>query len=395
MGSRSKSDQSSSSQNVSNNQGISSGVNMNYGMNQSGNQSGSSGSSFNDSSSSSTQDVWGAQQGALENVYDSAGNQYGQAINQINGLQPQVQDQVSGAFNQAQGGYGNQLGGGFASGLQGQVGPNAYTDALAGDMMSDAAKLKQQNLGGLDARAAAAGMSGSSGYRNQVNQMADNVDEQTMQGLNQLRFNSQNAGVQNQMNLAGMQDRNQQAGLANMGAMQQGAMNQFNPAMAGLNATGQYGQIIGGPTVLGSSSSTATGGSQNSSSSNGFSNGMNVGMGVNGSTNIGNSFGSSTGQGTSSSTAVDPDFAAAGIGALSDARLKENIEHVEQIDGINMYTWDWKDAALSSPMSYGVIAQEVAETHPEAVMTGDHGYMVVDYSKLGRAGEVALARMEG
>ena len=395
MGSRSKSDQSSSSQNVSNNQGISSGVNMNYGMNQSGNQSGSSGSSFNDSSSSSTQDVWGAQQGALENVYDSAGNQYGQAINQINGLQPQVQDQVSGAFNQAQGGYGNQLGGGFASGLQGQVGPNAYTDALAGDMMSDAAKLKQQNLGGLDARAAAAGMSGSSGYRNQVNQMADNVDEQTMQGLNQLRFNSQNAGVQNQMNLAGMQDRNQQAGLANMGAMQQGAMNQFNPAMAGLNATGQYGQIIGGPTVLGSSSSTATGGSQNSSSSNGFSNGMNVGMGVNGSTNIGNSFGSSTGQGTSSSTEVDPDFAVAGIGALSDARLKENIEHVEQIDGINMYTWDWKDAALSSPMSYGVIAQEVAETHPEAVMTGDHGYMVVDYSKLGRAGEVALARMEG
>ena len=383
MGSKSKTNQSSSSQNVSNNQGVSSGVNMNYGTNQSGNSS--SGSSVN----SSNQSVWGGQQDALENVYDSAGNQYGQAIDSINGLQPQVQDQVSGAFNQAQGGYGNQLGGGFASGLQGQVGPNAYTDALAGDMMSDAAQIKQQNLGGLDARAAAAGMSGSSGYRNQVNQMADNVDEQTMQGLNQLRFNSQNQGIQNQMNLAGMQDRNQQAGLANMGAMQQGAMNQFNPAMAGLNATGAYGQIIGGPTVLGSSMGSS------SNSSNGFSNGMNVGMGVNGSTNIGSSFGSSTGQGTSNSTTVDPGFAAAGIGALSDARLKENIEHVEQIDGINMYTWDWKDEALSSPMSYGVIAQEVSETHPEAVMTGDHGYMMVDYSKLGRAGEVALSRMEG
>ena len=247
MGSKSKSNNSSSSQNVSNDQGVSSGVNMNYGTNQSGNSS--SGSSVN----SSNQSVWGGQQDALENVYDSAGNQYGQAIDTINGLQPQVQDQVSGSFNQAQGGYGNQLGGGFAQGLQGQVGPNAYTDALAGDMISDAAQIKQQNLGGLDARAAAAGMSGSSGYRNQVNNMVSDVDESTMQGLNQLRFNSQNQGIQNQMNLAGMMDRNQQAGMGNMQNMQQGAMNQFNPAMAGLNATGAYGQIIGGPTVLGSS----------------------------------------------------------------------------------------------------------------------------------------------
>ena len=381
MGGSNRSNQSSSSQSVNNATGVNSSVGMNFGTNQSGQAS----------QGSSSQNVWGAQTPYLEDVYGQAQDQYGQAIGTINGLQPQVQDQVSGAFNQAQGGYGNQLGGGFAQGLQGQVGPNAYTDALAGDMMSDAAKLKQQNLGGLDARAAAAGMSGSSGYRNQVNQMADNVDEQTMQGLNQLRFNSQNQGIQNQMNLAGMMDRNQQAGMGNMQNMQQGAMNQFNPAMAGLNATGAYGQIIGGPTVLGSSSGSS------SNSSNGFSNGMNVGMGMNGSTNIGNSFGSSTGQGSSNSTTIDPKTGAAVIGALpfSDARLKENIEHVEQIDGINMYTWDWKDAALSSPMSYGVIAQEVAETHPEAVMTGDHGYMMVDYSKLGRAGEVALSRMEG
>ena len=48
----------------------------------------------------------------------------------------------------------------------------------------------------------------------------------------------------------------------------------------------------------------------------------------------------------------------AGIGAFSDARLKENIKHVEQIDGINMYTWDWKDPAVSSSMNYGVIAQD-------------------------------------
>ena len=63
---------------------------------------------------------------------------------------------------------------------------------------------------------------------------------------------------------------------------------------------------------------------------------------------------------------------------------------------MNLYTWDWReDAPVTSPMNYGVMAQEVAETHPEAVMTGEHGYLMVDYSKLGRAGEVALARMEG
>ena len=60
------------------------------------------------------------------------------------------------------------------------------------------------------------------------------------------------------MNLAGMMDRNQQGAMANMGAMQQGAMNQFNPAMAGLNATGAYGQIIGGPTTLTSSAGSSS-----------------------------------------------------------------------------------------------------------------------------------------
>ena len=375
MGSRSNSNQSSSSQNVSNNQGVSSGVNMNYGVNQSGNQS----------SGSSSQNVWGAQTPYLEDVYGQAQGQYGQAIDSINNLQPQVQGQVTDAYNQAAGGYGNQIGGGFAAGLQGQIGPNSYTDAMKGQIAEDSMRLQQQSLGGLDARAAAAGMSGSSGYRDQVGRTMDDINQNAQNAMANIGYQSFNQGVQNQMNLAGMMDRNQQGAMSNLGAMQQGAMNQFNPAMAGLNAAGAYGQIIGGPTTL----------SQSQQSSNGFSNGMNMGMGMNGSTNIGNSYGSSTGQGSSSSTSIDPGFAAAGIGAISDARLKENIKHVEQIDGINMYTWDWKDEAMSSPMTYGVIAQEVAETHPEAVVTGDHGYMMVDYSKLGRAGEVALARMEG
>ena len=398
MGSRSKSNQSSSSQNVSNNQGVSSGVNMNYGTNQSGNfgqnSSSGGGSSFNQSS----QNVYGAQEPYLQDVYGQAQGAFNQGMADVNGMRPEVQAQLGGALQSAGQGYGNQMGGGFASGLAGQVGPNAYTDALKGQVADDAMLLKQQNLGGLDARAAAAGMSGSSGYRDQANAMANDVDENALNQMSQLGFQSHNQGIQNQMQLAGMMDQNQQNAMGNLQNIQQGAMNQFNPAMLGQQMAGQYAQTIGGPTVLGSSSGGSSNFNQSNGTNMGFSNGVNMGMGVNGSANLGNSYGSSTGQGSSSSTSIDGQGLAAGIGALpigSDARLKENIKHVEQIDGINMYTWDWKDPAMSWPMSYGVIAQEVAETHPDAVVTGDHGYMMVDYSKLGRAGQAALARMEG
>jgi len=128
----------------------------------------------------------------------------------------------------------------------------------------------------------------------------------------------------------------------------------------------------------------------------GFSNGMNIGMNQTGGFNNGYGYGASNGSGSSSSWNLSPQAAGAAFGAISDARLKQNIKHVDQINGVNLYTWDWKDdAPVTSPMNYGVIAQEVAKTHPEAVEIGEHGYMMVDYSKLGRAGEVALARMEG
>jgi hypothetical protein len=298
MGGKNKSNQQSNSQQASTGQNVNSGMGVNYGVNQSGQNSSSSGSSYN----SSSQDVWGTQSPHLENVYGSATDQYGQAIDSINGMQPQVQDQVSQAASQGMAGNAAQSQGGFAAGLQGQVGPNSYVNALKGDMMNDANLIKQQNLGGLDARAAASGMSGSTGYHSSANKMANNVDRQTMQGMNNLGFQAHNQGVANKMNLAGMMDRNQQFGVGQTGAMQQAAMNQFNPAMAGLNATGMYGQIIGGPTTLTQSS----GGSSNSSSSQGFSNGMNVGMNMSQGGGFNNSAGGSSGSGNSSGWNIAP-----------------------------------------------------------------------------------------
>jgi len=74
------------------------------------------------------------------------------------------------------------------------------------------------------------------------------------------------------------------------------------------------------------------------------------------------------------------------IRKYSDISLKTNIEPVGKLpNGINLYTWDWneegKRIAGDAP-TYGVIAQEVQEVAPEAVTRGDHGYLMVNYSKL-------------
>ena len=314
MGGKSKSKQSSQSQNVNNSQGVQSGVNMNYGLNQSGNfgqnsafgGSSGGGSSFNQS----TQDVYGAQAPYLQDVYGQAQNAFNQGMSDVQGMRPEVQQQLGDALGAAGQGYGNQMGGGFASGLAGQIGPNTYTDAMKAQIANDANELRQQSLGSLDARAAAAGMSGSSGYRDQVAGMNDDVNEQALNAMTNVGYNSFNQGIQNQMQLAGMMDQNQQGAMGNLQNIQQGSMNQFNPAMMGQQMAGQYAQTIGGPTVLGSSMG---GGSQFNNSFNqsqgtnmGFSNGMNVGMGMNGGINSSSGFGTSTGNGTSSSWNIQP-----------------------------------------------------------------------------------------
>ena len=76
-----------------------------------------------------------------------------------------------------------------------------------------------------------------------------------------------------------------------------------------------------------------------------------------------------------------------GYGAMqSDVDLKENITKIGELEpGIGWYTWDWNDkgkaiGAESEP-SEGVLAQEVLEVKPDAVVVKD-GYYAVDYSKV-------------
>ena len=70
----------------------------------------------------------------------------------------------------------------------------------------------------------------------------------------------------------------------------------------------------------------------------------------------------------------------------SDSRLKENIKPNGKIGNFNAYTWDWNEegkriGADRFPTS-GVIAQEVAATRPDLVITDKHGYLMVNYAGL-------------
>lgn len=71
---------------------------------------------------------------------------------------------------------------------------------------------------------------------------------------------------------------------------------------------------------------------------------------------------------------------------FSDRRLKKNIQHLNTVNGVNYYRWQWNDEAkrigASSTPPVGVIAQELQETHPHLVVTGTDGYLMVNYGGL-------------
>jgi len=70
--------------------------------------------------------------------------------------------------------------------------------------------------------------------------------------------------------------------------------------------------------------------------------------------------------------------AGAAFGKFSDERLKDGIQFLEERDGHKWYTFGYK----GHPMIHqGVIAQEVQEYLPEAVIEHD-GYLMVDYRRL-------------
>lgn len=61
----------------------------------------------------------------------------------------------------------------------------------------------------------------------------------------------------------------------------------------------------------------------------------------------------------------------------SDKRLKEKLELLDVVEGINIYKFDYINGEKNQ---VGVIAQEMEEKYPESVINGE--FLKVDYSKL-------------
>lgn len=239
------------------------------------------------------QDMWGAG-GSLFNMgMPYYGYNMGKGQNVMNqslqGMQPSWEQQMAGgayggldttgmvntAFEDLQNPttysqdiYGDIMGG------QG----NDYADAMKASLTADAEKTLGMNLGALDQRAAASGMSGSSRHGTATGMIADDINTNLQQNLTGIGYDTFDQDLQNKMNIASMADANalaakqmnMQSAMDLMGG-QQGAMYgglnyggnllnagqqmQMSPWMSGLN----YASMLGGPVVLGAGSGSGSG----------------------------------------------------------------------------------------------------------------------------------------
>ncbi len=72
--------------------------------------------------------------------------------------------------------------------------------------------------------------------------------------------------------------------------------------------------------------------------------------------------------------------AGGGAGGVSDRRLKKNIHYLQMVNGIKLYRFQY---IWSSTVYVGVMAQDLLESHPEAVTKDKFGFYRVDYNVLG------------
>jgi hypothetical protein len=302
---------------------------------------------------------------------------------------------------------------------------NPYEDQVVQQTLEDIGRQSAQQDIGLRDRAISAGAFG--GSRGRITQ--EELARQTGRGAAEAVSGIRSAGfgqAQQQAQQAFEQQRGAQQGLATMQAGVGGQQAQLGQALGGLGQLaagmgGQFGQIGGGLAGLGQQSQQQLGNqvnllnqlgqqgqaTQQAALSRQFAGAQQLaqeplqrlltGQQLLAGSPMG---GISGGTGTSAyqrgvyqqpsalGQAVGAfGTIASGIGAIkSDADLKENIKKIGELEpGVGWYTWDWNDkgkalGAESEPAE-GVLAQEVLEVKPDAVIVQD-GYYAVDYSKV-------------
>jgi hypothetical protein len=285
--------------------------------------------------------------------------------------QPNVYQQSAGAYNAALAGTGTAAAGPNIGRFM-----NPYTNMVTGQTLQDLERQRQMAVNTTGQQAQQAGAFG--GSRQAVAEALTNEafarqGAQTFGNLQQQGFNTALGAAQQQQQL-GLQAAGQMGNLANLGfgfgqqisqqQAQQGAQQQALQQALIDAARGQFGGFAGQPAQ-----------------SLGY---MNQAIGV-----------SPVPQ--TQTTSKQPGLfdyltlaatAASGTNWMSDSRLKTNVQHKGQFNGVNFYSWDWNDegkrVANPEQPTFGVMADELQKTHPQHVIRGDDGYLRVKYAELMR-----------
>lgn len=273
---------------------------------------GSFSKSDSESESEYSQDVWGPQGDALKELYSNVGGLFGQTNTGMQGQIPGAVDQMNQVMASADPTWKDQMAGGVYQdmGLQGSLmdslnrsmnnpsamseinamimggSGNNYADAMKSQYMQDADRAQKMMMSNMDLGAVGAGQSGSSRHGVAQGIGMEGINRELQRNLAETGFDTFDKDLNRKLEIAGMADQgtlasqqmmanmlsqqNQaaQGGLAYGQNMQNLAMGQFSPYMMPWQAAGQYGNIIGAPTVLGSGSASGD------SSSFGVSGGM-------------------------------------------------------------------------------------------------------------------------
>ena len=324
-----------------------------------------------------------AAQQANQNAYNQAG-QFGASAANAAAFQNQA------ALNQA-----GQFGAGAANNAAMQNAANRQASSQFGASAANTAALQNQNAynqaGQFGANAANAAAFQNQNAYNQAGQFgASAANTAAMQ--NQGAFNQAgqfNAGAMNsammQNQQAAMQANQQRlAASGQMGALGQQAFNtgqtiQQNQMQQGLMQQGLQQALIDAARGQYAGYTGSPGASLNAPL---------AALGV-----AGPNSGSTT-TGTSTPGLFDY-FSTAAIAAsrLSDPRLKTNIKPRGEVGGFKLYDWDWNDEGkrIADPAqpTFGVMADELQETHPHLVKRGEDGYLRVNYHGLVAELEIA------
>jgi hypothetical protein len=281
--------------------------------------------------------------GTIAPTYENA---VGGATNVYNNTAPSVQgaaqnySQIAGQAQNVLGQTGESALRSGISGLQNINSPEYISQQLAA-VLNPAQAQYEQNMANQGMMFGGAGQIGS---------QRQAIADRQLAGQNQAIQQQGAAQVMNQLNAQQLAANQALAGYGQQGltGAQAAGANQINAAMSPQDLYNKYSSVIFGtpaasysPNFAGTQTVNQAGESRGTQSQFGF--------------NLGTLFG-------------------------SDTRIKRDIKLVGKRGEYNLYSFRY----LTSDTEWvGVMAQEVMETKPEAVVLGKNGYYLVDYSQLG------------